>query len=241
MSNTSIGHEPDDDWTFDESVAEVFDDMLARSIPQYRLMRRLTNDIVRRFAGQYDTIVDVGASKGGAVEPNMHLIDTLDVEFHLIERSKPMREQMRKRFGLEIDAGSVHVHDEDLRHDFPDVGDIDICLSVLTMQFIPINYRHSILQRIYDRLTSGGIFILVEKVLGETNRTDGLLVDRYHNLKHENGYSYEEIDRKAASLEGRLVPLTASWNVDAIERAGFDDVECYWRFLNFAGWIAIKQ
>ena len=37
---SSVGHEPGGAWAFDQDVADCFDDMLARSIPQYVEMRR---------------------------------------------------------------------------------------------------------------------------------------------------------------------------------------------------------
>lgn len=45
---------------------------------------------------------------------------------------------------------------------------------------------------------------------------------------------------KRKSLEGVLVPITAKWNEELLESAGFSQIDCFWRCLNFAGWIAIK-
>ena len=50
----------------------------------------------------------------------------------------------------------------------------------------------------------------------------------------------DDIDRKALSLEGVLVPVTAKWNEELLQMAGFRQVDCFWRWMNFAGWIAIK-
>ena len=59
-------------------------------------------------------------------------------------------------------------------------------------------------------------------------------------MKRENGYTEEEIQRKRLSLEGALVPLTARMNEDMLRGAGFHEVDCFWRWMNFAGWIAVK-
>jgi tRNA (cmo5U34)-methyltransferase len=59
-------------------------------------------------------------------------------------------------------------------------------------------------------------------------------------LKERNGYSREEIARKALALEGVQVPLAASWNEAMLRRARFTEVDCFWRCWNFAGWIAVK-
>jgi len=66
------------------------------------------------------------------------------------------------------------------------------------------------------------------------------MVDLYYRLKSANGYSQEEIQRKRMSLEGVLVPVTAAWNEELLRQAGFQQVDCFWRWMNFAGWVALK-
>jgi tRNA (cmo5U34)-methyltransferase len=43
------------------------------------------------------------------------------------------------------------------------------------------------------------------------------------------------------ALEGVLVPVTAAWNEQLLKGAGFSQVECFWRWMNFAGWVAVKD
>lgn len=63
----------------------------------------------------------------------------------------------------------------------------------------------------------------------------------YYDLKREHRYTEEQIRDKRKSLEGVLVPVTESWNLDLLHTAGFKKVECFWRYLNFAGWLAVKE
>jgi len=60
-----------------------------------------------------------------------------------------------------------------------------------------------------------------------------------YRLKRAN-YTQEEVDRKRASLEGVLVPVTAPWNEDFLRTVGFWHVDCFWRWMNFAGWVAVR-
>jgi tRNA (cmo5U34)-methyltransferase len=108
------------------------------------------------------------------------------------------------------------------------------------LQFIPIEYRQEILVKSFTQLESGGIFIFVEKILGSDAYLNSLFVERYYNLKGVNGYTEEQINKKRLSLEGILVPVTAKWNEELLREAGFNHVECFWRNLNFAGWLAVK-
>jgi tRNA (cmo5U34)-methyltransferase len=67
-----------------------------------------------------------------------------------------------------------------------------------------------------------------------------MLVDEYYRIKAENAYTQEQISAKRKSLEGVLVPITARWNEEMLKEAGFRSVDCFWRYLNFAGWVAVK-
>ena len=236
--------EQDGNWQFDEAVTESFDDMLSRSIPQYDVMRAAVNDLSmsvlgRREGSSRPFIIDLGTSRGRAVEEIVRRCEGA-ADFLLCEISEPMLKAARELYADRIDSGEVRVEKRDLRTEFPSGRPASLVLSVLTLQFVPINYRQHIVQQIHDTLEPGGAFIIVEKVLGDGPVNDDFMVDLYHARKHAAGYSYDSIDRKRQALEGVLVPITARHNVDLFERAGFRFVDCFWRWMNFGAWIALK-
>lgn len=235
-------------WKFDAGVTAAFDDMLERSIPNYREMRRITTDAAlwaadrASFSGALQPlIVDLGASRGAALEP---LVDRLGAraQFLACDISEPMLEACEDRFRGMVEAGVLEVRDHDLRGGFPVTRRApSVVLSVLTLQFVPIEYRQTLLRETYESMTHGGFFILVEKVLGEAAESNRLLTDLYWGLKRENGYAQEAIERKAMSLEGVLVPLTATFNEEMLRSAGFDLVEVVWAWCQFRAWLAVKR
>jgi len=225
---------------FDSSVATVFDDMLRRSIPDYETMRALVFEIGSRFVEDRTSIVDLGTSRGDALSG---FVDRFGARNHFvgIDTSEPMIDAARERFAGYIEAGIVRIERVDLRTDFPVARyPASLFLSVLTLQFVPIEYRLRILADIYSNLRSGGALVLVEKVIGADAEVDRMLVDLYHEFKRANGYPDEAIRRKALSLEGVLVPLTADFNEAMIRKTGFRRVDLFWRCLNFAAWVAVK-
>lgn len=240
----SLGHVPSGDkWEFDGSVAKVFDDMLERSIPDYANMRDLCYRLGRRFVSREtdprsNFVLDLGCARGEALAPFVSEFGW-SARYMGLEVSKPMLEAARERFKGMTDPEVVRILEWDLRSGLPEVR-ASLVLSVLTLQFVPINYRLGILERCYERLNRGGALILVEKVLGESGRIDEHLVEEYHAMKKRNGYTTDEIERKRLALEGVLVPITAKMNEWTLDRAGFKWVDCFWRDLNFAGWLAIK-
>ena len=77
-------------------------------------------------------------------------------------------------------------------------------------------------------------------MLGANSYIDNVFVENYLIQKSKNGYSQDQIERKKLSLEGVLVPVTAKWNEELLKMSGFKSIDCFWRWMNFAGWIAIK-
>lgn len=212
--------------------------MLARSIPQYEVMRQACFDLACRYQQEGTDIVDLGCSRGEAIS---RLTDKFGTHNHFIgiEVSPAMLEASRTRFKGLIDCGVVNIKDHDLREGLPYVK-ASVILSVLTIQFTPIEYRLKILKDIYDYLEPNGAFIMVEKVLGASADIDTAMVDLYYDMKREHGYTEDQIQRKRLSLEGVLVPVTAQWNEELLNIVGFQQIDCFWRWMNFVGWVAIK-
>lgn len=225
----------DKPFKFDELVSSCFGDMLKRSVPEHDTMRELVSIVGERYIKPNTTVVDVGCSWGDAVLPFVEKHNS-ECSFSLYDTSESMLSVCNDRYDP-IESVKVRYHDI---CDGIDDRNVSLILSVLTVQFTPIERRHSILRSFYDSLNDGGALIYVEKVLGDTTDIDSVLVDSYYEMKSNNGYTKEQIESKRLSLEGVLVPITAKWNEDLLRKSGFSQVDCFWRSLNFAGWIAVK-
>lgn len=227
-----------DSWDFDGPVADSFDDMLERSIPGYQVMRELVFEVGRRFVRPGSAVVDLGCSRGEALAPFVERYGGQRQNTFLgFEVSEPMLGLARLRFD---GADDCFISKTDLRQPLPSYK-ASLTLCVLALQFTPINYRQRILRDVFERTNKGGALILVEKVLGGDAMLDALMVEEYHELKLRNGYTEAEVERKRLSLEGVLVPVTAAWNEDLLRSSGFASVDCFWRYLNFSGWVAVKR
>jgi tRNA (cmo5U34)-methyltransferase len=237
-SHSSLGHMPQAKWRFDEDVTDVFDDMLARSIPQIDAMRELVCRTATRFVQPGTHVVDLGCSLGTAIAPLVERFHATN-QFVGIEASPPMVAACRERFRTFVDGGVVDIRESDLRDAYPAVS-ASVTLCVLTLMFAPIEHRFRILADVFAHTRPGGVLILVEKILGADAQLNALLTGLYYDHKRTMGYTEEAIDRKRLALEGVLVPVTAAWNEQMLRETGFHHVECFWRCLNFAGWVAIK-
>lgn len=239
---------PKEKWVFDDSVADCFENMLERSIPQYEVMREsvtnLAYSIITRSKKETFSILDIGCSDGLMIERlrNKFVVDNENDNGRYIgiDISKPMLDKAKFRFLDDIIDNKVTIKECDLRTDFPQ-GLYDVVTSILSIQFTPIEYRQHIIQNIYNSISAkNGCFIMVEKILGNTDMLNQLFVENYYSMKSDNGYSQEQIERKRLSLEGVLVPVTNDWNIELLKQAGFKQVDVFWRWMNFVGYIAIK-
>lgn len=239
-------------WEFDSNVANCFEDMLSRSIPQYDVMRKSILDLasikIDKMLNRYLVedlnkssrpfkVLDIGCSDGLQISDFLHKYSS---GYYMgIDVSDPMLDKARERFSKQIQKGQIVIANMDLRKEFPEEH-FDIITSTLCIQFTPIEYRQDILSNVYNSLNHDGLFLMVEKILGETSTLNNMFTTNYYNLKSANGYSQEQIDRKRLSLEGVLVPCTNKWNIELLHQAGFRQVDVFWRWMNFTGYIAIK-
>jgi tRNA (cmo5U34)-methyltransferase len=237
---SSLGHMPGTEhWTFDESVTGVFPDMLRRSIPQYDVMRQAVFDLGKNFVTPSTTIVDLGCSLGDSLDSFICSFGESN-RYLGIEISEPMLKTASQRFANEIESGVLQISALDLRFNYP-VVPASLTLCVLTLQFIPLEFRQRILADIYASTLPGGGLIVVEKITGQGSQLHKQFGDLYHAHKNANGYSFHEIEKKRLALENVLVPLTARWNEELLRAAGFAEVDMFWKWMNFAGFIAVRK
>ena len=228
-------------WKFNEEVTDVFDNMLERSIPDYNNMRLLVANLSKEFMKDSilpsNTIIDIGCSKGRALES----VYSNDYKYSFIgvEVSKPMYDFCVEKYKL---MNNISFYNYDLKTYYPKFSRPDniLTLSILTLCFIPLEYRLYVLNNIYNSLTRGGGLIIVEKCMPNSFEISKYIDNVYYGLKKENNYSQEEINSKRKALEGVLVPLTTSFNEELFRSAGFNKIDIFWKTLNFTGWLLIK-
>jgi tRNA (cmo5U34)-methyltransferase len=229
-----------EDFNFGEKTAEVFDDMLDRSVPFYSEIQRMTAELVRDFVSPGDQIYDLGCSTCNTfLEIDAVLDPATHVRFVGLDSSQEMLDKSRAKL-----KASGFRHDVDLRladlNESPEIRDAKVVICTLTLQFVRPIYRERLLKQVYEGLNDGGILILVEKVLGEHSIFNRLFIDHYYQYKHRQGYSKLEIAQKREALENVLIPYRQSENVALLRRVGFDNIDTFFRWYNFCAMVVMK-
>jgi tRNA (cmo5U34)-methyltransferase len=223
---------------FNEPVARVFDDMLERSVPFYKECQQMVIDLALHFAQKNSTVYDLGCSTGTLLRSLTRAIpENRNIRFVGLDNSEAM---LKKAHGkLKCYLKRCELVTANLESDF-ELSDASVVIMNYTLQFIPPKRRAAMLKRIYKGLLPGGGFILIEKVRGESDGLNDLFVEQYHAYKLSQGYSKLEIAKKREALENVLIPLKPGKNRDLLEATGFRQVDVFFKWFNFAGFLAIK-
>ena len=232
----------DEPFRFDDSVANVFPDMLQRSIPGYGASLEAIGSLAARYVKEGTQCFDLGCSLGAATLAMRQGIRTDNCKIVAIDNSEAMIERCRQVL-MEDDARNASATPVDIVHgDIMDAEISDASMVVLnyTLQFLAVDERDTLIQGIYAGLVAGGLLVLSEKVVDENEHMEALLFDLHHEHKRRNNYSSLEISRKRAALEDVLVPETVAEHRARLQKAGFAHIAVWLRYFNFVSIIAIK-
>ncbi len=222
-------------FAFDEEVATVFDDMIARSVPFYKENLALVRDIVLKNSKEESVIYDLGCSTGTLL---IEIAKRSDKKLHLfgLDNAAAMIERARNKAGaFGVDVTFIEADIIDFAYEKS-----DIFIANYTLQFIRPLKREKFVRKIYQSLKEEGLFIFSEKVISEDKKLNKQLIDIYFDFKKAQGYSDFEIAQKREALENVLVPYTLKENEEMMKNCGFSYVEPIFRWANFATFIAKK-
>ncbi len=225
-------------FTFDDSVARVFPDMIKRSVPGYSTIVSMTGLLAGKYASAGSSLYDLGCSLGASTLAMRQNIQQPDCRIISVDNSSAMLERCKNI----IDTDT---HETPVTLTCADVQDIvitnaSVVVLNFTLQFIPRELRDQVIGAIYRGLLPGGIMVLSEKVTFEDPHLDALNIELHHQFKRANGYSDLEVARKRNALETVLQSETLNQHKQRIASAGFSSCDVWFQCFNFASLIALK-
>lgn len=230
------------DFEFNDEVVEVFDDMIARSVPYYQEQQFMIQEMARRLTIPNANVYDLGCSTATTL---INLCEAIEqpAKFIGYDNSKPMINRGIVRIREKGFEEKIELHQADLSGDLSKLPLQNASLVTMcwTMQFIRPMQRERVVRWVYDGLVDGGALVLTEKVLTRNSRMNRFFIDLYYNFKQRNGYSETEILRKREALENVLIPYTLEENIELFKRNGFDTCETFFQWYNFVGFLCVKE
>lgn len=227
------------DFKFGANVAKVFDDMVNRSVPYYGEIQRMMAELAADHAKKGSDVYDLGCSTGTTMIGMNTMVDP-EIRFVGIDDSQEMLDKCKSKLS---EAGFTR--DYDLRcadlNQGVEISNASVVVLCLTLQFVRPIYREKLIQNIFSGLNSGGVLILVEKILAEESLFNRDFINYYYNYKRRNHYSELEISQKREALENVLIPYKLSEDITLLRDKGFAHCEIFFKWYNFSGIIATKK
>ncbi|PIE59204.1 MAG: carboxy-S-adenosyl-L-methionine synthase CmoA [Desulfobulbus propionicus] len=226
------------DFSFNQSVAEVFDDMVSRSVPFYHTVIQAVADLLSCRLEDGHRIYDLGCSTGTTLLTLSSFFKDKNLAYVGIDKAQPMIDKAISK--------SRHFSKSHIISFF--VDDILTCpldnpfvlLCNYTLQFLRPLSRQDLIKRLYDALPPGGMLVISEKTIAHSRRLNRDFIESYHKFKRQQGYSELEIAAKREALENVLVPFSMQENLQMLEQAGFSEREVFFKWNNFTSFIALK-
>lgn len=115
----------------------------------------------------------------------------------------------------------------DLSKPLPDLGRFDAVLSSFAIHHLEHDRKRTLYAEIFDLLTPAGVFANFEHVASPT--------ERLHRA------FFEAIDEPIENEDPSDRTLDVCTQVQWLSEIGFDDADCYWKWLEMALMIGVKS
>lgn len=224
---------------FDERVADVFEDMINRSVPGYAATLAGISGIASAVVPDHGCCYDLGSSLGAATLAICSGLGDRPATIHAIDNAPAMIARCRADERFQSRAQNIVLHEADIQ----DVALEPSHLIVMnyTLQFIAPAARETLLRHIHAALLPGGALVLSEKFRFEDDATQTLLTEMHLDFKRSNDYSDMEIAGKRAALENVLIADTREAHEARLTKIGFSRITLWQATLNFGAYVAFRD
>tara|TARA_R100000773_G_scaffold44468_1_gene45730 strand:- start:4092 stop:4805 length:714 start_codon:yes stop_codon:yes gene_type:complete len=227
---------------------EGFDNHIDKSIRGYK---ELLNDVVsfsRYFVEEKTHVLDIGCSTGKLtkeifLENHEH---KNRVTYEGVEYAKGFQEDLHKRSDElwkmveeSKNRSFINFSEKDIREYSLGYNKYSYITSIFTLQFMPKTDREKLIRDIYTSLIPGGAFVFAEKVYSQNAHIQDMLTFMYYDYKRKH-FEDKDILDKENTLRHMLKPNTWPEINEFLTKAGFKDIQVFWRNHNFLGAIVIK-
>jgi tRNA (cmo5U34)-methyltransferase len=229
----------------DGRFAEEYRDQADGYLPERRKLIEITQSLYRYFVrgSRPLRILDLGCGDGLMVQELLKVDESIDAT--LVDGSQSMLEAAGKRLAHFERTHFVKASFQDLLMQDPLKGAFCFVLSSLAIHHLVMAQKEDLFKYIHSHLDRGGFFLNFDVVLSPTAD----LEDFYLTLWQEWIEAHADDSQKAALLP---VPKKYKDNPDntpdpllpqlqALERIGFKNVDCYYKHGIFAMFGGTRQ
>ena len=178
--------------------------------------------LLAHIPGEARRILDLGTGDGRLLE--MVGLGRPEMEGVGLDFSDVMLQAARARFRADV---RVELVQHDLSNALPDLGHFDAVVSSMAIHHLEHERKRSLFAEVFDLLKPGGVFANFEHVASPSPRLHlAFFAAIGEPLEHEDP-------------SDRL--LDVETQLQYLREIGYEDVDCYWKWLEMALLIGVKS
>lgn len=225
-------------FAFDEQVVEVFPDMISRSVPGYSTIINTIGHLSETYVTPNSNVYDLGCSLGAATLAMKKSITATNCNIIGVDNSHAMVERCKMHVNAFKGNTPVEIIEDNIQN--ITIKNASMVVLNFTLQFLDPDDRKALLAKVFEGLLPGGLLVLSEKLSGNNETTNNLLIDLHHDFKRANGYSELEIAQKRTALEDVMRTDSLIKHTERLNDVGFKDITPWFQCFNFFSLVAIK-
>lgn len=215
------------DLPFNFENVDDFDHHIDLSIPHYSFVVDQVKKYSMYFVQPWTNVYDLGCSTGKMIiemdkKPNA-IYNGIDISDNLLPKENPTE--------------WIQFHQKDLTTFHYDRT--SFAWSLFTLQFMSLQQRREVLEKIGKSMIPGSAFISCEKIYADNSRLQDINNSMYYEFKNKS-FSGDEILKKDRDLRQIMQIQTLKESIADLEEY-IGPTEVFWRSYNFAGILAIKR
>jgi tRNA (cmo5U34)-methyltransferase len=216
-----------------EQAAFDYDGLIPRLIPYYRDQQDLILQLIPFGSNANIKVLDLGAGTGILSELILQAFPQANVT------ACDMAENMLKICQTNLSAFRERLTLQQGNFAADDFGSgYDLVVSGLAIHHLDGAGKQQLFHKLFAAMNSGGILLIRDIVTGATPS----LTEQYEQLwrKYMKGCGEDDAMYFQAYLE-EDIPSSVEEQTQWLAEAGFSEVGCHWRYLNFAVFGGVKK
>ena len=210
-----------------DAGADQYDQQRRKIIPCFNDFYQTLIDLIPFGVSDSFRFLDLGAGTGLLTASIISAFPNATVT--LMDVSEKMLEKARERFSSNK---RVNFLIWDYSHStLP--GEYNLIVSAMSIHHLFDNEKKSLYQRVFDALKCKGVFINADLVKGETAKIEQKYQDIWMSWIRKTDLSKNELSKIIDRMQYDR-PSSLNIQLQWLKEIGFSDVDCYYKYYNFA-------